>query len=44
MGTVHGAFRDCSNKYPGLYVGADDISILEFLHTVAYDKGNVTYS
>ena len=39
MGIVHGAFSECSNELPGLYVEADDTSILEFLQRETFGSG-----
>ena len=39
MGTIHGAFFECSNDLPGIYVEVDDSSILEFLYKEAYSSG-----
>ena len=39
MGTVHGAFSDCSNDIPGIFVETDDLSVLEFLYREAYGSG-----
>ena len=39
MGTVHGAFADCSNDIPGIFIEADDISVLNFLYKEAYGSG-----
>ena len=36
IGTVHGAFADCSNDLPGIFVESDDVSVLEFLHQEVY--------
>ena len=36
IGTIHGAFTDCSNDLPGIYVQVDDLSVLGFLHKEAY--------
>ena len=36
IGTIHGAFTDCSNDLPGIYIEVDDLSVLEFLHKEAY--------
>ena len=39
MGTVHGAFSDCGNDIPGIFVETDDITVLEFLYKEAYGSG-----
>ena len=39
LGTVHGAFHDCSNDLPGIFVETDDLSVLEFLYKEAYGSG-----
>ena len=39
IGTVHGAFQDCSNDIPGIFVQTDDLTILEFLQKEVYNKG-----
>ena len=39
MGTIHGAFSDCSNDIPGIYVEVDDSSVLDFLHKEVYGSG-----
>ncbi len=39
MGTVHGAFSDCSNDIPGIFVEADDLTVLEFLHKEVLGSG-----
>ena len=31
IGTIHGAFTDCSNDIPGIYVQVDDLSVLGFI-------------
>ena len=36
IGTIHGAFTDCSNDLPGIYIEVDDLSVLGFLHKEAY--------
>ena len=36
IGTIHGAFTDCSNDLPGIYVEVGDLSVLGFLHKEAY--------
>ena len=40
VGSVHGAFEDCSNDLPGLYVETDDLSILEFIQKEVFGQGN----
>ena len=47
MGTVHGAFADCSNDMPGIFVETDEVSVLQFLHQEVYGSGlskNVFFS
>ena len=39
VGTVHGAFANCDNKLPGIYVRVDDSSNLQFLHKEALHSG-----
>ena len=39
IGTVHGAFSDCLNDIPGIFVQSDDLSILEFLHKTTFGSG-----
>ena len=39
IGTVHGAFEDCSNDLPGLFVEVDDVSTLEFLQREVFGLG-----
>ena len=39
VGTVHGAFEDCNNDLPGLYVEADDESVLSFLQKEIFGQG-----
>ena len=39
LGTVHGAFSDCANDIPGIFVETDDITVLEFLYKEAYGSG-----
>ena len=41
VGTVHGAFSECSNELPGLYVEADDASVLEFLQKETFGSGQL---
>ena len=37
IGTVHGAFEECSNDIPGIFVETDDLTVLEFLQKEAID-------
>ena len=39
IGTIHGAFYNCDNELPGIFVETDDISVLEFLYREAYGSG-----
>ena len=39
LGTVHGAFSDCSNDIPGIFVESDDLTVLEFLYKEAFGSG-----
>ena len=39
LGTVHGAFSDCSNDIPGIFVQSDDLTVLEFLYRESYGSG-----
>ena len=39
LGTIHGAFEECQNRLPGIYVEADDLSILTFLHKEVFGSG-----
>ena len=39
MGTIHGAFSDCSNDIPGIYVTVDHETVLDFLYKEAYGSG-----
>ena len=39
IGTVHGAFANCDNSMPGIYVRVDDSSNLQFLHKEALNSG-----
>ena len=43
MGSVHGAFSDCRNDFPGIYVEADDITVLEFLVKESYGTGSLKF-
>ena len=43
MGTVHGAFADCSNGIPGIFVETDDVSVLNFLYKEAYGSGMLKF-
>ena len=36
---MHGAFSDCANDIPGIFIETDDITILEFLYLEAYGSG-----
>ena len=38
IGTVHGAFDDCSNENPGIFVENDDLNVLEFLQKEAFGR------
>ena len=42
VGTVHGAFEDCSNEHPGIFVESDDLSVLEFLQKEAFGRGLIS--
>ena len=39
IGTVHGAFEDCSNRHPGIFVKTDELSVLEFLQKEVFGQG-----
>ena len=39
IGTVHGAFSDCANDIPGIFVEVDDRSVLDFLHKETFGSG-----
>ena len=39
VGTVHGAFTDCGNEIPGIFVEVDDMSVLEFLYKETFGSG-----
>ena len=44
IGTVHGAFANCDNSMPGIYVRVDDSSNLQFLHKEALNSGKSIYA
>ena len=39
IGTVHGAFSDCSNDLPGIFVQTDHLSVLNFLYKETFGSG-----
>ena len=39
MGTVHGAFADCRNYLPGMFVAVDNYDVINFLYKEAYGSG-----
>ena len=43
MGTVHGAFADCRNYLPGMFVAVDNYDVINFLYKEAYGSGLYTY-
>ena len=39
IGTVHGAFEECSNDIPGIFVETDALAVLEFLQKEVFGRG-----
>ena len=39
VGIIHGAFSDCSNDLPGIFVQMDDLSVLDFLYKETFGSG-----
>ena len=43
IGSVHGAFANCDNNMPGIYVSTDDSSNLQFLYQEALSSGTFAH-
>ena len=43
IGSVHGAFANCDNNMPGIYVSTDDSSNLQFLYQEALNSGTFAH-
>ena len=38
VGTLHGSFVDCSNKYPTIFTRIDEFSILQFIRKIVFNE------
>ena len=39
LGTIHGAFTECTTDLPSIFVEVDDLKILDFLYKKVFGSG-----
>ena len=39
LGTVHGAFTECTSELPSIFVEVDDVTVLKFLYAEVFGSG-----